>query len=124
LAGYVNISYSDTAANYICNGTFKVGWARGTASTPTVAPVANGTGSFVTGCDPNNSFWSVGTRTQWNPNSNLDLGVDFGWSQFNTSNSGTYVSAISYGGRPLGLYNVSNYGIFNTAIRAQYNFLP
>ena len=29
--GYNKYTYNDTAANYICNGSFTVGWARGTA---------------------------------------------------------------------------------------------
>ena len=137
--GYVNVSYTDTAANYMCNGNFKVGWARGQSSNGYVGPGAvnagaagvspqsagGAVGSGVSSCDPNNSFWMVNTRTQWNPNSNLDLGVDFGWQQFDDNKSGVYNSgATAYGGRPAGLYNVSNYGVFNTGIRAQYNFLP
>jgi hypothetical protein len=79
----------------------------------------------VTSCDPNASIWSIGSRTQWNPNSNLDLGVDVVWNRLNTANAGVYNSGTTaYGGRPAGLYNVSNYDVLTAAIRAQYNFLP
>jgi len=116
--GYVQINYNDAAATFICNGV------RGGPSAVSVSSISNGPGSFVSNCDPNNSFWSVGTRTQWNPNSNLDLGLDVMWNRLNTANSGFYVSAVSFGGRPAGTYNVGNYDVWTAAIRAQYNFLP
>jgi hypothetical protein len=120
---YVKIDYNDTAANYICNGAFNGTFVRG-ARAGAAAPVLNGTTSALSSCDPNYSFWSLGTRTQWNPNSNLDLGLDFMWNHLNTANSGVYVSNVAFGGRPAGSYNISNYDVWTTAIRAQYNFLP
>ena len=76
------------------------------------------------------SYWSVGTRTQWNPNSNLDLGVDVVWNHLNSANSG--VASLQLGRaddlrRPLlgpTPYNIANYDVITAAIRAQYNFLP
>jgi hypothetical protein len=127
--GYVNISYNDTAANYICNGNPSATWARGQASRPGTT-IANGSTAFASSCDPNNSYWAVGTRTQWNPNSNLDLGLDLVWNHLNTANSGTYLSNSNFGGRPAttvvpgSLYNLTNYDVWTAAIRAQYNFLP
>jgi hypothetical protein len=121
--GYVKISYNDTAANYICTGGGSSSWNRGDASFLGSA-VANGTSSFVSSCDPGESYWSVGTRTQWNPNSNLDLGLDLVWNHLNSAHSGYYVSSTSFGGRPAGTYNISDYDIWTAAIRAQYNFLP
>jgi hypothetical protein len=123
--GYNKYTYSDTAANYICNGSFSVGWGRGTKA-GAAAPVLTGTsGSSLSSCDPNLSYWSVGTRTQWNPNSNLDLGVDVAWNRLNSANSGVFNSGTTnYGGRPAGAFNISNYDVITAAIRAQYNFLP
>jgi hypothetical protein len=74
------------------------------------------------------------TRTMWNPNSNLDLGVDFLWSHIDTANSGI-ASLPAQGGRPATTggslaapnatwYNITNYEVYQVAIRAQYNFLP
>jgi hypothetical protein len=123
--GYNKYTYSDTAANYMCNGSFSTSWARGTAA-GSHAPVLNGVTSTLSGCDPNLSYWTVGTRTQWNPNSNLDLGVDVAWNRLNSSNSGTYFTNAAFGGRPNNsAYNLaSNYDVITAAIRAQYNFLP
>jgi hypothetical protein len=121
--GYVRIEYSDTAANYICNGNLNAAFGRGGAAGGG-APVLNGTGSSLNHCDPDFSFWSLGTRTQWNPNSNLDLGVDVMWNHFDSAHSGIYNSATAFGGRPAGAYNISDYDVLTAAIRAQYNFLP
>jgi hypothetical protein len=124
--GYVRVEYSDTAANYICNGSFATVGATSVRGGPAGggAPVLNGTGSALTHCDPNLSFWSLGTRTQWNPNSNLDLGVDVVWNHLESSHSGVYTSATSFGNRPAGAYSLTDYDILTAAIRAQYNFLP
>jgi hypothetical protein len=121
--GHVRVEYSDTAANYICNGNQSATFGRGGAA-GSGAPVLNGSGSSLQHCDPNLAFWSLGTRTQWNPNSNLDLGVDVVWNHLESSHSGIYNSAQQFGGRPTGAYNLSDYDILTAAIRAQYNFLP
>jgi hypothetical protein len=126
--GYVSIKYDDTAANYYCTGGTS-SFVRGGASS-----TAGAVGALVSSCDPNNSFWSVGTRTQWNPNSNLDLGVDFMWNHLDTANSG-FASLNAVGARPASSggtlaapnatwYNISNYDVYTVALRAQYNFLP
>jgi hypothetical protein len=121
--GYVRVEYGDTAANYICNGNLSSTFGRGKAA-GSGSPLLNGSGSSLSSCDPDLAFWSLGTRTQWNPNSNLDLGVDVVWSHFEQGHSGIYNSAQTFGGRPTGAYNVSDYDIITAAIRAQYNFLP
>ncbi len=126
--GYVSIKYDDTAANYYCTGGSS-SFVRGGASTTTGA-----LGVLVSSCDPNTSYWNAGTRTQWNPNSNLDLGVDFMWTHLNTANSGVG-SLPAVGARPATVggtlaapnatwYNISNYDVYTVALRAQYNFLP
>ena len=101
-----------------------LGTRHGKASS--ASPVLTTTsGSSLSSCDPNLSYWSVGTRTQWNPNSNLDLGVDVAWNHLNSANAGVFNSGTTtYGGRPSGAFNISNYDVITAAIRAQYNFLP
>ena len=123
--GYVQITYGDTAANYICNGAFNPTFVRGAAAGAGSPVLTATTGNSLSSCDPNLKFWSLGTRTQWNPNSNLDLGVDVMWNHLTSANSGTFNSGtVTYGGRPAGAFNISNYDIITAAIRAQYNFLP
>jgi hypothetical protein len=115
--GYVRITYNDTAANYICNGNPVAGFVRGAASG------SASTVGAVTSCDPNTSFWSLGTRTQWNPNSNLDLGLDVMYNHLDSAHSGAFTGG-PFGGRPASVFNISDYNVWTAAIRAQYNFLP
>ena len=121
--GYVKIMYDNTAAAYYCTGSPST-YVRGTSgSTGTGAFSGTQAGGIGT-CDPNMSYWSVGTRTMWNPNSNLDLGVDFMWNNLSSASSGA-VSLTSQGSRPTGLYNInSSYNVYTASVRAQYNFLP
>ena len=120
--GYVKIMYDNTAAAYYCtNNPFT--YVRG--ATP-----SNGVGAFNSAmsagssCDPNTSLWSLGTRTMWNPNSNLDLGVDFMWNNLWSASAGA-VTLGAQGSRPAGVYNIAaNYNVYTVALRAQYNFLP
>ena len=125
--GYVTVTYDDTAAQMYCG--YSSSSPRGSASTS-----SGGLGAIVSSCDPNTSFWNAGTRTQWNPNSNLDLGVDFMWNHLDTANSGI-ASLPAQGARPgtsggslaapnSTWYNISNYDVYTVAVRAQYNFLP
>ena len=125
--GYVKVTYDDTAAQMYCG--YSSSSPRGSAST-----ASGGLGAIVSSCDPNTSFWNAGTRTQWNPNSNLDLGVDFMWNHLDTANSGI-ASLPAQGARPATSggslaapnttwYNISNYDVYTVAVRAQYNFLP
>jgi hypothetical protein len=123
--GYVKVTYDDTAAAYYCTGS-PLTYVRGvTGSTGAGAFSGNQTVAGAGGtCDPNTSFWSLGTRTMWNPNSNLDLGVDFMWNSLSNASTGA-VSLASQGSRPSGIYNVAGtYSVYTASIRAQYNFLP
>ena len=39
-------------------------------------------------CSPDQSFWEAGTRTQWNPVPQLDIGLEVLYSQRNTAFKG------------------------------------
>ena len=74
--GYVNVQYSSAAANGILQHT------PGALAACGVAPV--GAVNCVTGitllpgnsCSPDYDFWEAGTRTQWNPVPQLDIGLE------------------------------------------------
>jgi hypothetical protein len=125
--GYAAINYNDAAAAYYCTGT-TVGFVRGVSGATGAGGLGinqiTAAGGTLGVCDPNTRLWSLGTRTMWNPNSNLDLGVDFMWVGLQNSSSGAAILS-SQGSRPSGVYNVSgSYNNYTAAIRAQYNFLP
>jgi Porin subfamily len=119
---FVKVMYSDTAASYYCTGG--AGYNRGSTGGTSSGAVSAGTWLAGSSCDPNTTIWNIGTRTMWNPNSNLDLGVDFLWTQLSNSSSGS-LSLGTQGNLPAGVYNISStYHNYAVALRAQYNFLP
>jgi hypothetical protein len=87
----------------------------GPASTAGIVAVSN--------CNPDYSFWQVGSRTQWNPHPDLDVGVDVLWTHLNTAYKGTATLAAS-GARPSGVYTIDDQDILSVMFRIQRNFLP
>ena len=77
----------------------------------------------VSNCNPDYSFWQVGSRTQWNPHPDLDVGVDVLWTHLNTAYKGTATLAAS-GARPAGVYTIDDQDILSVMFRIQRNFLP
>lgn len=64
--GYAKADYSDAANRIICTAA-----------------------QLATGCNYDFATWQVGTRTQWNPVPNLDVGVDVLYTALDSANSGT-----------------------------------
>jgi len=83
--------------------------------------VGNGNGNA---CSPNFSFWTVGTRTQYNPVPWLDVGLDLSWTHLNTAYKGPGVTLGANGGRPGGVYSIDDQNVFTALARAQINFQP
>jgi Porin subfamily len=84
----------------------------------------------VSNCDPNSSWWQVGTRTMWNPVPDIDIGFDLSWVHLNTAfagmanlgSLGTVFQPNAFG-RPAGLYSISDQNNFAATFRIQRNFL-
>jgi hypothetical protein len=125
--GYVEVDYNGTATNIINQHlpTPPVGGiACGVAVLGTVQPpLAVGTGAG-NACSPDFSWWQVGTRTQWNPHPDLDIGVDLLWTHLNTAYKGSNVTLGSNGARPAGVYDIDDQDVFSVMFRIQRNFLP
>jgi len=112
--GYVSVDYNGTATNLInpvaCGGT-------GAAGSITVAAATNS-------CNPDFSWWQVGTRTQWNPHPDLDIGLDVLWTHLNTAYKGTAGFAAN-GARPaIAAATVDDQDVLSVYFRIQRNFLP
>ncbi len=95
--GYVDISYDGDAANHI-NRRFP-----GTAGTLVCGGVPVGGAVFAArfqyhpaaagnSCSPDFSYWQAGTRTQWNPHPNLDIGVEVLYTRLNTAYKGALIA--------------------------------
>ncbi|HLH87203.1 MAG TPA: porin [Xanthobacteraceae bacterium] len=114
--GYYEVDYDAKATANICPGG-----AAGTPS-PTGFPFAGG----VTNCSPNWSAWGIGSRTQWNPHSDLDIGVDLMWDHLNTAFAG-FATVAANGARPLaaaGSFRIQDQDVLTILFRIQRNLLP
>ena len=111
---HVAVDYNANAVNLInpvaCGGI-------GAAGSITVALATNS-------CNPDFSWWQVGTRTQWNPHPDLDIGLDVLWTHLNTAYKGTANFAAN-GARPaITAATVDDQDVLSVYFRIQRNFLP
>jgi hypothetical protein len=102
-----NVSYNDQVKSgfWFCGGV----------------PGGSNTRFQAANCNPDWSAWEVGSRTQWEPVPNLELGLDVFYTAVNTAFSGT-ASLVAVGARPAGIYNVSDQGIVSTTFRVRKTF--
>jgi hypothetical protein len=123
--GYVNISYNDTAKNIINNHLPTPpagGLACGVPVFGAVSPpinVGNGVGNS---CSPNFSFYELGTRTQWNPVPQLDIGVEVLYTHLNTAYKGVGIYPAN-GSRP-SVNLIDDQNVWSAMFRWQRNFYP
>jgi hypothetical protein len=113
--GYVEVDYNNTAKTGLFNG----GVVGGAAPAPLIGGLAG-----VSNCNPDFSWWSVGTRTQWNPHPDLDIGVEVLYNHLNTAFAGTGAMTAASGARPAGAVTISDQDIVSVMFRWQRNFYP
>ena len=119
--GYVKVDY-DTAATNIINSRL-AGGVCAPAGTTTFTAITPGAGNA---CSPDNSWWVVGTRTQWNPHPDLDIGLEVMWTHLNTAYKGAATFASS-GARPTCTgpgCTLDDQDVLSVYFRLQRNFLP
>jgi len=76
---YLDVSHNAAAKVFMCaNGTFLGGGAPGGAL-----------------CNPDFSYWVIGSRTQWEPTKGWIMGVDVIYSNLDTANTGTGIVAAN-----------------------------
>jgi len=107
--GYTNYSFDTAAATEMCASGFG-------------GPVAGAAG--ISNCSPNWSYWQVGSRTIWNPTSNLDIGIDVVYQSVQSGFGGGTISLPAFGSKPAGNYTVANQNILAGVLRLQRNFYP
>jgi hypothetical protein len=106
--GYLRTEYDSNATSIIC-------------STTNLGLVFRLTAGSA--CDPNFSIWQAGTRTQWNPVSQLDIGVDVLYSRLDTAFDGATTIA-TLPGKQTGLISFSDQDVWSVMFRVQRNFWP
>jgi hypothetical protein len=84
-----------------------------TAVCPTIAPSCL-----------NWSLWQVGSRTQWNPVSQLDVGVDVLYSHLNSEFAGTDVTFANVPGKNGYAMTAADQDVWSVLFRVQRNFWP
>jgi hypothetical protein len=120
--GYVNIDYNGSAtaiinSHFSAAGRAACGIVGGGPTTFTfLTPTAGNS------CSPDWSFWSVGTRTQFNPVPQLDIGLDVLYTHNNTAYKGPAVTLASSARPPVFL--VDDQDVFSAFFRWQRNFYP
>lgn len=111
--GYENISYNPSAAATICAGL-----------APGGAGAFTSVGGFTpTNCNPNFSFWQIGTRTIWSPEPGLDMGVELLYNHINSAFEGP-VTVSANGTIPSGIFTASDQSVLSGVFRIQRNFVP
>jgi hypothetical protein len=118
--GYVNIDYNSNATNLILQRTPGALAACGVA--PVGAAVSTITLLAGNNCSPDWSYWEAGSRTQWNPVPQLDIGLEVLYSQRNTAFKGVAIVPAS-GSRPP-VFVIDDQGVWSAMVRWQRNFYP
>jgi len=106
---YVATSYNSTANATLCLG-------EGTAA----MLGANAVGT----CDNNWAVWNIGTRTQWNIDSQTYIGVDVVYQVLNTADQGVIGTVAAGGQQPAALRTVSDQSAWMGEFRVHRNFYP
>jgi hypothetical protein len=125
--GYVDVSYNDTAKNLInasqvpAVGGFFCNQGLG------LIPGTPGAFSAVTpqagnSCSPNYSFFEIGSRTQWNPVPQLDIGLEVLYTKHNTAFKGPGIYATNLA-RPA-VFLFDDQEVWSAMFRWQRNFYP
>jgi hypothetical protein len=109
--GYVNIDYNANATALIC--------ANRAASLTALFAAAQPVGF---NCTPDFSFWEVGTRTQFNPVPQLDIGLEVLYSKLNSAFKGPATVQPNLP-RP-GVTAIDDQGVWSAMFRWQRNFYP
>jgi hypothetical protein len=109
--GYVNISYNENATAIICNNRANIA----IFAAPGLQPAGFN-------CAPNWSFYEVGTRTQFNPVAQLDIGLELLYTHVNTAFKGPALTVVN-GSRPA-VNLIDDQGVWSAFLRWQRNFYP
>ena len=118
--GYVNVDYSGAATNSILQ---KTPGALAACGVPGVGATTFGV-TLLQGnsCSPDMSFWEAGTRTQWNPVPQLDIGMEVLYSQRNTAFKGAAIVPANPS-RPA-VFALDDQNVWSAMFRWQRNFYP
>ena len=107
--GYVAIEYNSNARDIICANRANI----------TILAAAQPVGF---NCAPNWSFYEIGTRTQFNPVAQLDIGLELLYTHVNTAFKGPGLTVVN-APRPA-VTLIDDQGVWSAMLRWQRNFFP
>jgi hypothetical protein len=107
---YQSIKYDATANGVLC-------------AYEANAAVFGATGGGA-GCSNNFSIWNIGSRTQWNVDSQTALGVDIVYQQLNTASNGVVGTLATVGTANTAVRTFGNQGAWMGQFRIHRNFYP
>jgi Porin subfamily len=107
--GYVNVDYNANATALIC------------ANRANITPLV-GAQPVGFNCSPDWSFYEIGTRTQFNPVAQLDIGLELLYTRTNTAFKGP-ANVGANASRPA-VNLIDDQGVWSAFLRWQRNFYP
>jgi hypothetical protein len=125
--GYTEVNYN-AAAEAIVNahlpgaaGTIRCGVpVAGAVWPPINLPVGGGGNS----CSPDYSYYQIGSRTQWNPVSGLDIGLDVFYTHLNTAYKGVATGIYPANNARPAVNSIDDQDNWSAIVRWQRSFFP
>ena len=117
------MTYNDAAKGMIDDATCgNFGLSGGSSSVP-AAPSGSLTG--ITNCNPNWSWWGIGSRTQWNVTKDFYMGVDVYYTKLQTAFEGYGNYRAAAGSSPAtGNYTITDQDVVGTRVRFHRDIVP
>jgi hypothetical protein len=112
--GYLAVSYNSQANAMLC---VLEGGANGTGSGSTAVATA--------GCDNNWQAWAIGSRTQWNVDSQTSLGLDVAYTRVQSASSATgFIPTAVVPATTIGPKTADDDNVWSARFRVHRNFYP
>jgi len=121
VGGYANVTYDGTARD-ILNSALVAGSVCARPFAGLVGNLSAVRADAGNSCNPDYSFWEIGSRTQWNPVPQLDIGFEILYSQNLTAYKGPALYTANPS-RPAVTLMDDN-GVWSAFFRWQRNFYP
>ncbi|HMJ42078.1 MAG TPA: hypothetical protein VK522_07350, partial [Pseudolabrys sp.] len=104
--GYIKTSYNSTANTLLCND------------------IAGIVTAGATSCNMNFAVWNIGSRTQWNIDSQTAMGVDIVYQRIQSAQVGGLTTVAGSGAQPAAIRSIGDQGSWMGQFRIHRNFYP
>ncbi len=80
--------------------------------------------TVANGCNNDWSYWNIGSRTQFNVDSQTYIGLDVVYTALQSASNGVPVTPLKAGNQPAGVRTLSDQSAFTAEFRFHRNFYP